>query len=216
MRVVTTLRVEWLSSVGGLCMHAVMRSWLHNQCRSGGSEMTNEETCLRLISVDDAAELAELVQANREHLRPWEPTRDPSYYTEKTQYELIEIALNNSEAGVSVPFVIESDRGEILGRLTLSGITRGALQSCALSYWVRVDRLRRGYATRAASEAAHYAFEVLGLHRMQAETLPENVASQEVVKRVGFTVFGVAPKYLRINGEWRDHVMFQLLNAAFE
>lgn len=178
--------------------------------------MTDGQTCLRLVSLDDAAELSELVRANAAHLRPWEPAREEEFYTEKRQLELATLALKDYEAGTSVPFVIESSRAEILGRLTLSGVTRGALQSCALSYWIRADRLREGHASRAVLEAIAVAFKTLGLHRMQAETLPENLASQEVLKRAGFTLFGVAPKYLRINGEWRDHFMFQLLNERFE
>ncbi|UUT35007.1 GNAT family N-acetyltransferase [Microbacterium elymi] len=56
-----------------------------------------------------------------------------------------------------------------------------------------------------------YAFGQLGLHRIQAETVPENTASQKVLQRNGFTQYGLAPRYLKIDGQWRDHVMFQLL-----
>ncbi|MFJ4296180.1 GNAT family N-acetyltransferase [Curtobacterium sp. NPDC089689] len=80
-----------------------------------------------------------------------------------------------------------------------------------MGYWVRGDRLRRGHATTAVRLAVAHAFGRLGLHRVQAETLPENVASQRVLERNGFVRFGTAPEYLRIAGEWRDHVMFQVL-----
>ena len=178
--------------------------------------MADGQTRIRLVSLDDVAELSELIRANIAHLRPWQPARDEDYFTEKRQFELAKRALKNYESGASVPFVIESSRAEILGRLTLSGVTRGALQSCALSYWVRADRLQEGHATRAVQEAVVIAFKTLGLHRMQAETLPENRASQIVLERAGFALFGMAPKYLRINGDWRDHFMFQLLNGEFE
>ncbi len=178
--------------------------------------MTNADTQIRLIRPEDAAELTRIISQSADHLRPWEPHRDFSFYTQSRQLELIEAALASAESGTTVPFVIESYEGEILGRLTLSGVTRGALQSCALSYWVRADRLRRGHASRAVMLAVVHAFERLELHRIQAETLPENVASQTVLRAAGFSLFGFAPQYLRIDGVWRDHLMFQLLNRAFK
>jgi [ribosomal protein S5]-alanine N-acetyltransferase len=110
--------------------------------------------------------------------------------------------------------VIESGDGELLGRITLSGITRGALQSCAMGYWIRADRLRRGHASRAVRAATDHAFDVLRLHRVQAETLPENVGSQRALQAAGFTRYGLAPEYIEIDGVWRDHVMFQLLRPT--
>jgi len=169
------------------------------------------DTRLRLIRVDDAATLAAVVTASADHLRPWEPTRSPSYFTEAGQHDVIVQALAAERAGTSVPFVIESVDGELLGRITLSGITRGALQSCAMGYWIRADRVRQGHASRAVRAAAAHAFDVLRLHRVQAETLPENVGSQRALQAAGFTRYGLAPEYLRIAGAWRDHVMFQLL-----
>ncbi|GAA0325518.1 GNAT family N-acetyltransferase [Kineococcus aurantiacus] len=38
------------------------------------------------------------------------------------------------------------------------------------------------------------AFKELALHRVQAETLVDNVRSQRVLKRVGFTRYGLAPE----------------------
>jgi ribosomal-protein-alanine N-acetyltransferase len=56
-----------------------------------------------------------------------------------------------------------------------------------------------------------HARDELGLHRLQAATLPHNEASQAVLTRVGFERIGFAPSYLKIAGEWQDHVMFQLI-----
>lgn len=168
-------------------------------------------TSLRILELGDAAQLTTLLRENREHLQPWEPTRTDSFFTEDEQERRARGALASMETGSSVPFVITAD-AELLGALTLNGIVRGAFQSCAISYWIRADRLREGHATRAVGLATAYAFERLGLHRVQAETVPENLASQAVLRKNGFTPFGVAPKYLKINGRWRDHHLFQLLH----
>lgn len=168
-------------------------------------------TRLRRVELSDAAELAAIVTASADHLRPFEPTRPEAYFTEAGQRATIGGLLAAAQTGGSVPFVIVGEGDELLGRITLSGVTRGALQSCALGYWVRADRTRQGHATRAVGLAVRHAFAELGLHRVQAETLPENTASQRALERNGFERYGLAPQYIRIAGRWRDHVMFQVL-----
>ena len=56
------------------------------------------------------------------------------------------------------------------------------------------------------------AFGELGLHRIEAGTVPHNVRSRAVLERNGFVRFGYAPAYLKIAGEWRDHVLYQALS----
>ena len=51
----------------------------------------------------------------------------------------------------------------------------------------------------------------LRLHRIEAACLPENVASMTLLERNGFRREGLARAYLRINGAWRDHVLYGLL-----
>ncbi|SKB07583.1 GNAT family N-acetyltransferase [Aeromicrobium choanae] len=168
--------------------------------------------CLRLVTPDDADELAEVWSRNRAFLAPWEPWRDDAFFTPGSQRSGIERDLAEHAAGRMVPFVICGPDGDMAGRLTLSGVTRGALQSAALGYWVREDLNGRGLATRAAREAVDHAFTTLELHRLQAETLLHNVPSQKVLRRAGFTPYGVAPDYLRIAGRWQDHLLFNVFS----
>lgn len=167
---------------------------------------------LRLLTIDDVPEMTSLLRDQSSHLEPWEPRRGPEYFTEAVQRDLAEQTLEDFEAGTRVPFLICDENGALVGVLNLNGIVRGAFQSCAMGYWVRSDRAGRGYATEAVKEAVKFAFTELDLHRVQAETLAENVASQRVLARNGFQLFGAAPEYLKINGHWRDHLMFQKLN----
>lgn len=190
-------------------MHSVRTQWAGFESHT--LRTMSAGTRIRLVELADAAELAAVVSASADHLRPWEPTRPESYFTEAGQRATIGSLLAAAQDGGSVPFVIVGDDDELLGRITLSGVTRGALQSCALGYWVRADRVRQGHATRAVGLAVRHAFRELGLHRVQAETLPENAASQRALARNGFERYGFAPRYIRIAGEWRDHVMFQVL-----
>jgi ribosomal-protein-alanine N-acetyltransferase len=167
----------------------------------------------RLISVEDAPLLAELVALNREFLAPWEPIRPDDYFTVDGQRRAIEDVLRQYEQGIGLPHVI-LENGDIVGRVTLSNIVRGPFQSCSLGYWVTADRNGRGLATAAVHGIIHEAFLDLRLHRIEAGTLLHNIASQRVLERNGFVRFGVAPRYLNIAGRWQDHAMYQVLNQS--
>jgi ribosomal-protein-alanine N-acetyltransferase len=164
----------------------------------------------RLVELADAPILAALVHVSRDFLGPWEPVRTEDYFTVEGQDELIRDALDRHAQGTTLPHVI-LDAGQVVGRITLNGIVRGPFQSCSVGYWVASAANGRGVATAAVTDIVRVAFEELGLHRVQAETLLHNVASQRVLERNGFVRFGMAPRYLKIAGEWQDHFMYQLL-----
>jgi ribosomal-protein-alanine N-acetyltransferase len=162
----------------------------------------------RLISTSDAADLAALLTANREHLAPYEPDRPADYFTEAGQRRVIEDLERRTD---SLAHVIVED-GRIAGRVTLSTIVRGPFQSAALGYWVDGRSTGRGLATAAVRAIVRIAFDDLGLHRIDAGTLVDNLGSQRVLAKNGFQRYGLAPRYLKIAGDWRDHTLFQLLN----
>ncbi|WP_017611878.1 GNAT family N-acetyltransferase [Nocardiopsis salina] len=166
----------------------------------------------RLARLEDAAEIAARLVENRSFLAPWEPVRPEEYFTAQGQYRLLDQQLTGYIDGHEVPLVVTDDTDRIVGRITVNGIVRGALQSAAIGYWIASSHNGRGLATAAVGEVKSLAFGPLGLHRLQAETVPHNGASQRVLRRNGFQPFGLAPEYLRIDGRWQDHVLFQALN----
>lgn len=171
---------------------------------------------LRLLTPSDGADLADLLAANRAFLAPWQPIRPKTYFTAEGQRSDIESALERHARGESAPMGILDEAGRLVGRITLSGIIRGALLSGNIGYWVAESSNGRGYATNAVTAIVRLAFEDMGLHRVQAETLVHNEPSQRVLMKAGFTRYGLAPAYLRIAGAWQEHVMFQRLNDADE
>jgi ribosomal-protein-alanine N-acetyltransferase len=94
----------------------------------------------------------------------------------------------------------------------VADIVRGAFQSGHLGYWVGRAHNGRGVATAAVAEVTRRAFAELGLHRLQAATLPHNAGSQRVLARNGFSRIGLAPRYLNIAGRWQDHLLYQRLD----
>jgi ribosomal-protein-alanine N-acetyltransferase len=53
-----------------------------------------------------------------------------------------------------------------------------------------------------------YGFYVLGLHRIEINLRPENGASRRVAEKAGYLLEGERPKFLHIDGQWRDHLCF--------
>lgn len=170
-------------------------------------------TVTRLLSVDDAEEMAAVLTANREFLAPWEPLRSDDFFTVAAQRADLEHALEAHGREAMVPLAIVDEDGQLIGRININGITRGALQSATVGYWVSQSRNGRGFASAAVSDVIEIAFKQLRLHRLQADTLLYNTASQRVLTRNGFQPFAIAPTYLKIAGRWQDFIMFHLINS---
>lgn len=156
---------------------------------------------LRLARAEDAQALTDALVRNREHMRPWEPYRDEGFYTAAAQTEQI------VDASRVTWLLFDGER--VAGRISLQGVVRGPLCSASLGYWTDADYLGRGLMPRAVEEVCRIARDELGLHRVEAGTITYNEASQRVLAKCGFVQYGLAPKFLHIDGAWRDHVLFQ-------
>ncbi|MEV2253461.1 GNAT family protein [Streptomyces sp. NPDC050147] len=166
------------------------------------------DVVMRPATPEDAGGLARARVRSRAHLEPWEPTRPEDYFTSQAQAARLRSQLEECRAGRTAPWVLDR-AGEMVGSVTLSNISLGPFRSGVLGYWIGVDHIGRGLATAAVTQACVFADAELGLHRVEAGTLLDNVPSQRVLAKCGFEEFGVAPEYLHINGAWRDHRLFQ-------
>ncbi|WP_328377214.1 GNAT family N-acetyltransferase [Streptomyces sp. NBC_01020] len=172
--------------------------------------MMTEGIRLRPVELSDAEALATVLNRNREHMRPWDPARPESFYTADGQLERLRVSLADRDAGRAMPWVLEeTGTGNIVGSITLNSIIMGPLCSGVVGYWVDAGWTGRGVASGAVEEVCRIARDELGLHRVEAGTVLDNVASQRVLVKCGFETYGVVPRYLHINGEWRDHRLFQ-------
>lgn len=158
---------------------------------------------IRPLTVDDAEELVALLVENRSFLAPFEPDRGARFYTVEGQLERLD---REDKRGFAI---LDGDR--IAGTVALSNVVRGPHESANLGYWVAERLNGRGLATKAVAEVIPVAFGELELHRLEAGTLVDNLASRRVLEKNGFEEIGIARGYLHIGGEWRDHMLFQLL-----
>ncbi len=166
-------------------------------------------TGLRLPVEEDRVPFMNLRQISADFLRTWEPLPPPG--VDPFALEFFDRVLSTaSTARRRGLLVIRLADGVILGAVNLNEIVRGAFQSCYLGYWIGQPHARQGYMTEAVALAVRYAFEDLGLHRVEANISPENIPSRALVERLGFAREGLSPRYLRIAGIWRDHERWAL------
>ena len=111
--------------------------------------------------------------------------------------------------GVLLPFVVTYD-DRFVGQLTMGGVTWGSLCSAHLGYWLDSRFAGRGVMPLAVAMATDHAFTTMGLHRIEVNIRPENLASLRVVEKLGFRDEGLRPRLLHIAGDWRDHRSFAL------
>jgi [ribosomal protein S5]-alanine N-acetyltransferase len=107
--------------------------------------------------------------------------------------------------------VCRIEDGAITGVFTLSQIVRRLFQSAYLGYHAVQPYAGQGYMTDGLQLVLRYTFTTMKLHRVEANIQPENVASIALVKRAGFRLEGLSPRYLKIAGRWRDHQRWAMI-----
>lgn len=182
------------------------------------TRLTTSRLVLDLMAPAHAAMLAEFFRRNDEHLRPWDPPR-PRRIIETSfwEAEAARAAEDYRDGGVARWVALSRDNMDcIIGRINYTQIVRGPFQSCMLGYAIDRGHQGKGLMYEGLQATLTHAFEVLRLHRVQANYIPENHRSARLLQRLGFRVEGLARNYLFINGAWRDHVLTALTTAHFD
>lgn len=171
------------------------------------ARIVGRRVILRAPHSRDVAALRRLVRANDQYLtsaRPHEPATGGTPLEQEVEQQRRQWRQDRAYS-----FVIESSgEPELLGRVSLTNVLRGAFQNAYLSYWIAESQANQGYATEAITVVCELAFGRLGLHRLQAAVLPDNAPSRRVLEKTGFREEGLAQGFLRVDGRWRDHVMY--------
>ena len=167
---------------------------------------------LRPLHMGDFPAWAELREVSRDHLTPFEPLwlhdelKKASFRRRVRHYQ----REHRDDIGYAFALVRASDDA-LIGGISLSNVRRGVTQTATLGYWLGLPHVRQGYMADAVAAMIPYAVYGLRLHRIEAATLPDNNASIRVLERNGFRREGYAHRFLKINGSWRDHVLFGIV-----
>ena len=180
----------------------------------GGQQpvIRGEGLYLRYPSMADFPVWAKLRADSREFLTPWEPIWANDELTRSAFRRRIKRYQKETRLDSAyVFFVLRESDDALVGGCTISNVRRGVTQCCTLGYWIGSQFARQGYMTGALRALLPFVFRTLGLHRIEAACLTDNDASKNLLARVGFRQEGLARRYLLINGEWADHLLFALL-----
>lgn len=168
---------------------------------------------LRPPIASDYAAWAQLRAQSRAHLTPWEPQWSRDELTRTAFRRRLRHYFRESREDLGYAFfAFRAGDDVLLGGITLSNVRRGVSQAVSLGYWMGEPFVRRGHMTNAVRAVLSYAFDELHLHRVEAACLPFNAGSIRVLENNGFTREGLARRYLKIDGEWRDHLLFAKLS----
>ena len=180
----------------------------------GGREpvLQGDGVVLRYPEMSHYAQWAQLRGESREFLSPWEPTWAEDELTRAAFRRRLRRYQREIRNDLAYPFLVFRKADDaLMGGCTLTNVRRGVTQSAAVGYWIGARYARQGHMYAALRAIRPFVFEILGLHRLEAACIPENQASRNLLLKVGFREEGRARRYLQINGQWRDHILFALL-----
>lgn len=166
------------------------------------------------LTPENSQEMLEYYTRNIEHLKAFEPSRDGSFYTYAAHYSMLMESYKQLIEGSAFDLGIFKDN-KIIGKIKLSNIVYGVFKNAFIGYSIDGEEQGRGYMKEAVELVVKYAFEELELHRVEASAMVDNIRSQRVLEACGFKEIGISEKYLFINGEWRDHKIFSVLNSSY-
>ena len=188
-------------------------------------ELQTERLTVRLARPGMQAAMARFLAENYPgHLDKWSPPAAPAFFTESFWRERLAIAVEEFQAGRAARFVLqlrETGRGRetpaelsfpIVGTCNYTNIVRGPFQACHLGYSIDQRYEGRGLMREALGAALGFIFDAYRLHRVMASYRPDNARSGRLLENLGFEREGLAKAYLKIDGQWADHVLTSLVN----
>jgi [ribosomal protein S5]-alanine N-acetyltransferase len=180
-------------------------------------KLAGDRVFLRPPDRGDWQEWAQLRAESRDFLKPWEPSWPADALSRAAfRRRVARYAADwRTDLGYSF-FVFRRDDGRLVGGIGLTNVRRGVAETASLGYWIGERHARRGYAESALALALDFAFDRLRLHRIEAACLPHNAASRGLLRKAGFREEGYAKRYLCIDGEWQDHVLFAILREEWK
>ena len=174
--------------------------------------LETERLRLSVLRRSEAPRVTEYFRKNRDFHKKFAQTHTDDYFTVSMQKKYLAYDYNSFLEGSLVPlWICLKETGEIIGRVSFFNFAFGGMMSCACGYHLDKDHTGKGYMTEALKGAIAFVFDEYKMHRIEAFILPENEPSLNLVKRIGFHYEGERISYMHINGRYRDHEAFYML-----
>lgn len=173
----------------------------------------NETVSLKLLHVEDAQTVYNLVDRNREHLRPWFPWADTTLSVDDSKI-FIEKCRDGFEQKKSLDLGVWYE-GEYVGSMGFHTI-RKTHEWVEIGYWLSKDCTGKGIMTECVKAMVNYGFNDLGLHRIQIKCDADNVKSKAIPERLGFTLEGTTREdHKKEDGRFSDGLIYGLLRSEW-
>ncbi|MGH9292588.1 MAG: GNAT family N-acetyltransferase [Acidimicrobiales bacterium] len=176
------------------------------------TELAGRRVRLRALREDDFEAWHEVRTRCRDWLLPWEPRPAGAPYPPEDRASFLarcSMRERERQLGTGYGFGIFA-LGRFVGEVNLSSVQRGPFQNADVGYWVDQLQAGRSYVPEACVLLFRFAFEDLGLHRLQISIIPRNRPSRRVAQKLWLRGEGIALRYLEIDGRWEDHVRYAL------
>lgn len=174
---------------------------------------------LRAPTPDDYVQWRAVRQGSHQFLQPFEPRWSATDLSRRVFDTRLRRGLWNARNGSEFTFFIFREiegAPQLVGGITLSNVRQRVSLHANMGYWMSADAAGSGVMTNAVGGLLPFVFDQLKLHRLHAACLPHNIASRRVLEKNGFKEEGFADHYLKIDGAWRDHVLFGLSQENYE
>ena len=166
--------------------------------------MTGGRVFIRPGSLEDEDVFLAAVERSRKLHHPWvQAPGTPEAYRD--------YLMKRQDPRGAAFFIWTDESDGLVGVVNLDEIVRGCFLSAYLGYYAFVPLAGRGLMRQGLSQVITHAFKAMKLHRLEANIQPGNARSRALVKKLGFHREGISPRYLKINGRWRDHERWAIL-----
>ena len=176
-----------------------------------------ERAVLEILSPEKAELMQKYYLDNAEHLLKWEPARDDYFFELDNWQKLLQRNIELYNGGNALMFsALNKERTKVLGTCNFNNVVQGVFQACHLGYSIGEPFQGKGLMFEILNAGIGYVFNEFGLHRVMANYMPHNLRSGALLSRLGFEKEGTAKSYLKIAGQWQDHILTSKINTRSE
>jgi ribosomal-protein-serine acetyltransferase len=175
-------------------------------------QTVNEETELRLLDLRHSAELFNLFEANREHLRQWHPWVDlmrSAAIVEKTIMAWQQQYANRQGYHAGIWF-----KEQFCGMISYLNVDCSNRWT-SLFYWLDSAHQGQGIMTACCRAMVAHGFESWKFNRITIECATQNARSRAIPERLGFKLEGIVRGIEWLHGQYVDHAMYGLLHSEY-
>ncbi|HCW36178.1 GNAT family N-acetyltransferase [Mammaliicoccus sciuri] len=172
---------------------------------------------IRPVEMNDASELLDIDVRNRALFESYSAAdRKDSDYQLYNYRKIIDKHLQDMTEDKGYHYVIvHKEDNKVIGTIDLFAVVRHNIQGCMMGYALDAAYNGKGITTLAAKEVIRIAFNELGFHRVEAGVQPTNIGSVRVLEKAGMIREGLNRSNVRINGEWKDHYLYAIVNENY-